>query len=249
MSVTLDWNWAKRTGGNLSQQEYRHLVGVILRDLPNALTGQIRYRLGRRGTGRTELIELPVPDSALARRAEEFVRVSLSAHVLAHSYRTYFLGRVLAAHDGARVDDEHAYLAALLHDVNLEHPTPGRCFAVTGGERTERLLIEWGADPATAETVAAAGCGHATPGADHDLADPAGFVLAGSLADTVGRRLDEIDPAWLADLQQRYPRHNLKRHLVPTLRAEANAVPRGRIHLANRWAAFPLLVRTAPYAE
>lgn len=142
MGVALDWDWATRTGGNLSSREYRHLVGVILRDLPNALAGQIRYRLGKRGTGRTELTELPVPDSTLARRAEDFVRKSLSAHVLAHSYRTYFLGRVLAAHDGARVDDEHAYLAALLHDVNLEHPTPGRCFAVTGGERTQRLLIE-----------------------------------------------------------------------------------------------------------
>lgn len=74
-------------------------------------------------------------------------------------------------------------------------------------------------------------------------------MLAGSLADTVGRRLDEIDPAWLADLQRTYPRHNLKRHLVPALRAEAKAVPRGRIQLANRWAATPLLVRTAPYAE
>ena len=249
MSVTLDRKWATRTGGNLSPQEYRHLVGVILRDLPNALTGLIRYRLGRRGTGRTDLTELPVPDSALARRAEDFVRENLSSHMLAHSYRTYFLGRVLATQDAATVNDEHTYLAALMHDLNLEHPTPGRCFAVTGGERTERLLIEWGADPATAEAVGAAGCGHATPAADHNLADPAGFVLAGSLADTVGRRLDEIDPAWLADLQQRYPRHNLKRHLVPALHAEASAVPHGRIHLANRWAALPLLVRTAPYAE
>jgi hypothetical protein len=112
-----------------------------------------------------------------------------------------------------------------------------------------RLLTDWGADPATARAVGAAAGGHATPGADRDLADPAGFVLAGSMADTIGRRLDEVDPAWLGDLQQRYPRHNLKRHLIPTLHAEARAVPRGRIHLVNRWAAFPMLVRTAPYPE
>jgi hypothetical protein len=120
---------------------------------------------------------------------------------------------------------------------------------VTGGERSEKLLLEWGADPATAELVAGAACGHATPGSDHDLADPAGLVLAGSLADIAGRRLDEIDPAWLAELQQRYPRRGLKQHLVRTLRNEATAVPRGRIHLANRWARLPLLVRTAPYPE
>ena len=96
--------------------------------------------------------------------------------------------------------------------------------------------------------VAAAVCGHATPGADDDLADPAGFVLAGSLADIVGRRLDDIVPSWLEDLQQRYPRHGLKQHLAAALHAEAKAAPRGRMHLANQ-AGLPLLIRLAPYPE
>ncbi|CAN5669642.1 phosphohydrolase [soil metagenome] len=249
MGVTLDWDWAQRSGGNLTPKEYRHLVRVILREVPDGLVGVVRYRLGRRGSARTELVELPAPDSALARRAEEFVEAALSPHVLAHSRRTYFFGKALAAADGIQADDELSYLAALMHDLNLEHPTPERCFAVTGGERAQKLLIEWGADPMTAEAVAAATCGHATPGSDHDLADPAGFVLAGSMADCIGRRLDEVDPTWLAELLRRFPRHRLKQRLVPALRAEAEAVPRGRIHLANRWAAFLLLVRTAPYAE
>jgi hypothetical protein len=249
MGVTLDWEWAQRTGGNLSTREYRHLVGVIMRQVSPALAGVVRYRLGRRGSGRTDLVHLPLPDSALARRAEEFVRSELAPYVLTHSYRTYFLGKALAALDGVAVDDEQAYLAALLHDINLEKPTAGRCFAVTGGERAQRLLTEWGADPATAEAVAAAGACHATPGVDRNLAVPAGFVHAGSMADCVGRRLDEIDGVWLDELQRRHPRHGFKQHLIPALRAEAEAVPRGRIQLANRWAAFPLLVRTAPYPE
>jgi hypothetical protein len=223
MSITLDWDWATRTGGNLSPQEYRHLVGVLLRDLPNAFAAMVRYRLGKRGTGRTDLVGLPVPDSTLARRAEEFAQQELSTHVLAHSYRTYFFGKVLAAHDGVAVDDEVVYLAALLHDLHLENPTPERCFAFTGAERAARLLAEWGADASTTENVAAAVCGHATPGAD-------------------------IVPSWLEDLQQRYPRHGLKQHLVAALHAEAKAVPRGRMHLANQ-AGLPLLIRLAPYPE
>jgi hypothetical protein len=122
MGVTLDWDWATRTGGNLSRREYRHLVGVIIRDLPTALAALVRYRMGKRGTGRTELV---APDSDLARRVEAFVGEALSPHVLAHSYRTYFLGKVLADRDGAVIDDELAYLTALLHDLHLEHPTPG----------------------------------------------------------------------------------------------------------------------------
>jgi hypothetical protein len=249
MGVTLDWDWAKRTGGNLSPQEYRHLVGVTLRQVPGALATSVRYRMGKTGTGRADLTEVPVPDSALARHAEEFVHAALPAYVVMHSYRTYFLGKVFASLGGVTVDDEHTYLAALLHDVNLGHPTPERCFAVTGGERVERLLTEWGADKHTAESVAAATGGHLTVGADHDLSDPAGFVHAGSVADITGRRLDEIDPEWLAELQRTYPRHHLKRHLVPALRAEGKAVPHGRMHLVNRWAALPLLVRIAPYQE
>jgi hypothetical protein len=249
MGVTLDWDWGQRTGGNLTPRERRHLIRTILRDVPGGLVGIVRYRLGKRGSARADLVELPAPDSTLARRAEEFVEAALSPYVLAHSQRTYFLGKALAAADGTTVDDELSYLAALMHDINLEHPTPDRCFAVTGGERARELLIQWGADPAVAEAVAAATCGHATAGVDHDLADPAGLVHAGSMADCVGLRLDKIDPSWLAELQQRYPRHRFKQRLVPTLRAEAAAVPRGRIHLANRWAAFPLLIRTAPYPE
>lgn len=249
MGVTLDWDWAKRTSGNLTPREYRHLVGVVLRDLPNALAMALRYRLGGRGTGRVDLTGLPVPDSELARRVEEFVQAALPAYVLTHSYRTYFLGKVLAAADGVTVDDEITYLTALLHDLNLGHPTPAKCFAVTGGERAARLLTEWGADTATAEAVGAAASGHATPGAYHDLSDPAGFVQAGSIADVAGRRLHEVDPAWLAELQQAYPRHHLKRQLVPAVVAEGKAVPHGRMHLINRWAAFPLLIRTAPYNE
>lgn len=249
MRVALDWDWAIRTGGNLSPQEHRYLVSVLLRDMPTALAAVMRYRMGRRGESRTELLVQPVPESALARRAEEFVRQELSTHVLAHSYRTYFFGKVLAGHDGVVVDDEIVYLAALLHDLHLEHPTPGRCFAVTGAERAARLLEEWGADSGTANTVAAAISRHATPGVEHDLADPAGFVLAGSLADIIGRRLDDIDPSWLENLQQSYPRHQLKQKLVEALRTEAKAVPRGRMHLANRWGSLPLLVRIAPYRE
>ena len=85
--------------------------------------------------------------------------------------------------------------------------------------------------------------------AERNLSYPAGFVLAGSLADIIGRRLDETDPSWLAELQQRYPRDGLKRQMAAALRAQGNAVPHGRVRLANRWAGLPLLVRTAPYPQ
>lgn len=43
-------------------------------------------------------------------------------------------------------DEELAYVSSLLHDLQLEHPTSGRCFAVLGGERAERFALARGVD-------------------------------------------------------------------------------------------------------
>ncbi|WP_264068478.1 hypothetical protein [Mycolicibacterium komossense] len=64
MGVTLDWDWAQRTGGNLSPREHCHLVGAILRDVPGALVGVVRYRLGRRSSWR-----IPTARTSSARRS------------------------------------------------------------------------------------------------------------------------------------------------------------------------------------
>ena len=65
------------------------------------------------------------------------------------------------------------------------------------------------------------------------MSDPAGYVLAGSMADTVGRRLEEFDPAWVTELLDRHPKHGFKRKVIAALHAESKAVPNGRIRIMN----------------
>ena len=245
----IDWSWAVATGGTLSRRQRRDLLTPLLRTVASYTACRARLTLGRRGSGGVQIDGLRWPDSKLAQAAEEEARDTLSPDVLAHSYRTYLFGQSLAAIDGAEVDDELVYVACLLHDLQLGKPTPGRCFAVVGGERAERFALEKGEAPERAAAIGAAIAAHITAGAAEDLSDPGGFVSAGAFVDVTGTRIDELDPEWVDGLLARYPRHDFKRHLLKYWSDEGAAVPAGRARWTTRTAGFPLLIRFAPFPE
>ena len=248
-TLDLDWQWATRTGGELSAAQRRKLLHTLFRSLPDLVSDAVRTKIGRKGQGRVEFGSIRTPDSALALAAEQEARDCVSPPVLEHSYRTYFFGKALAELDGAAVDDELVYVASLLHDLQLEDPTPGRCFAVVGGERAARFALAKGASEARAQAVGAAVAAHITLGASDNLGDPGGFVSAGAGTDVFGFRMSELDAVWVGELLTRHPRLDFKRHVAKAWAAESAAVPNGRAAWLTRYAAFPLLIRLAPFAE
>ena len=245
----LDYAWAKATGGALTAAQRRQLLTPLARVVMAHTIGRLRVALGLRGDGAMDLDSLRWPDSRLAREAEQQAREELSPHMLEHSYRTYLFGLALADLDHAPVDHELVYVASMLHDLNLEHPTPGRCFAVVGAERAEHFALERGVPPERAAAIGAAIAGHITVGAAENLSDPAGFVSAGAFVDVAGVRMHELHPAWVDDVLQRHPRLGFRLHLLSAFAAEAAAVPNGRIDWCLRYAGFRPLVRLAPYSE
>lgn len=244
-----DYAWGKATGGTLTPAERRELLGPLMPVVVSHMIGRLRVTLGWRGNGSVDMNNLRWPDSALSRDAEERAREELSPHVLQHSYRTYLFGLALAGIDGKAVDMELVYVASLLHDLNLEHPTPGRCFAVVGAERAEAFALENRTPPERAKAIAAAIAGHITIGVAADLGDPAGFVSAGAFVDVAGARLHELRPEWVEEVLRRHPRLSFRDHLLNAFQAEAAAVPQGRISWCLRYAGFGPLVRLAPFAE
>ncbi|MEV6768770.1 phosphohydrolase [Nocardia sp. NPDC051030] len=248
-SNEFDWEWAKRTGGNLTRAQQLRVAGRTLALIPSSVPGAVRYRLGRRGAGRLNFDDVRLPDSKLATAAEEEARDTLPPWLFNHSMRTYFFARVLTQIDGIKVDDELAYAGSLLHDRGLDRPTPGRCFTVVGGERAVAVAEAVGVDPKRAQAVGAAASDHANAGIDHHLDIPGGYVLAGSLVDCMAKRLDEFDPTWVAALLTRYPRLNLKRELITALHAEARAVPNGRLNVVVRLMPASLVMGAAPYSD
>lgn len=250
MTTGIDWDWATRTSGALSSKQRRQLMATVTRSLPALLADRARLAAGHRGAGRLDFAGLRLPDSALARAAEAEARESLSIHVLGHSYRTYFFGRVLADLDGAHYDDELVYVACLLHDLQLEHPTPGSCFAVTGAERAARFVSTAGATPAQTQAIATAITTHITPGnGKEDLSIPGRFIYAGASVDVIGTRISELDPTWVDELLQLHPRHNFSKHMIKALTNEAEAMPRGRTRWLNTHTGLLQLIRFAPFSE
>ncbi|MBW0272238.1 phosphohydrolase [Nocardia sp. MH4] len=248
VTPALDWDWATHTGGNLTPAQRRALTVGLLRVSPALVSGRLRQALGRRGTGRLALAELRLPDTALARAAEIEAREQLSDTMLAHSYRTYFFARALAELDSVDYDDEIGYVASLLHDLKLETPTPGRCFAVVGGETANDFAVRHGAPADRAEAIGAAIAAHLNPDAAENLGEPGGFVSAGASVDVLGRRLADLDAGFVDDLLVRHPRQDFKRHLIACFTAEAAAVPAGRVHWLTG-AGFLPMIRHSPFAE
>ena len=227
------------------------LLAPILRTTVQYTAGRLRLALGLRPArqGTLDLDRLVWPDSALVRRATECCRETLSASMVNHSYRTFIFGLALAELEQVRVDHEALLVAALMHDIALETPTPRRCFAVVGAERTLALGGEVGDVRATSRTAAEAVCLHITPGLDA-ARHPAGFLIsAGATIDLLGLRLWDVEPAFVARVFEAYPRLGAKRHAAACWRNEARAVPGGRAALIERAALFSVFVRLAPFAE
>lgn len=243
--------WALASGGNLTARERRSLLLPILRTTVVYTTGRLRRALGLRPARRAtlDLERLRWPDSKLAREAERACHETLSAAMANHSLRTFVFGLAVSELDDQAVDLEELYVCSLLHDLALEAPTPGRCFAVVGAERARALLLTAGADAEKSERIAEGIALHISPGIGFERGPLAPLIAAGALIDLTGLRLEELSPELVAGAFARWPRTGCKRHLAGCWRREARAVPQGRAAATERYALFSLVVRLAPFAE
>jgi hypothetical protein len=243
--------WALASGGNLSARERRRLLTPILRTTVAYTVGRLRRAIGLRPGRRAtlDLERLRWPDSRLASHAERACHETLSTAMANHSLRTFVFGLALSELDGKAVDLEELYVCSLLHDLALEAPTPGRCFAVVGAERARALLLAAGADAEMAERIAEGIALHISPGIGFERGPLAPLVAGGALIDLAGLRLEELSPELVAGAFARWPRAGCKRQLAGCWRREARAVPQGRAAATERYALFSLVVRLAPFAE
>ena len=242
--------WALESGGNLTARERRGLLAPILHSTVVYTLGRLRLALGLlpARTATLDLESLCWPDSKLAREAERECHETLSVAMANHSIRTFVFGLALAGLDEHRVDLEELYVTSLLHDLALETPTPGRCFAVVGAERAQQFVLLAGANPEQAARIAEGIALHITPGIAFERGPLAPLVAAGALVDLAGMRLWDLDPAFVTAAFARWPRAGCKRHLAACWRAEARAVPQGRAAATERYALFSRIVRLAPFA-
>jgi hypothetical protein len=192
---------------------------------------------------------MPVPDSALARQAGEFIADSEPAFLANHSIRSYAWAVALAEVDHLEFDPEVLYVAALLHDVGLVPAfDTGGCFEIEGAKFAEQLALEAGQpeDPARAvrEAIALHMAAVVPPEARAES-----FLLSDSTGvDVRGRRLEEIPPTLVPRVVEAFPRLEFKREFSRLFADQAERKPRCR---AAEMVAAGMLpqIASAPFSE
>ena len=198
--------------------------------LGSTVWGLAAYCGGKRGRPLSPEVDLDPPETVWTTNAEVRSLEVLGHEFYAHSLRTWCFGLALAQIDGAELDRELFYVAALLHDIGLRKPVADRCFTVAGAEAAESLAP---ADTPTqdVERVRSAILAHidiTTP------ADPlAHYLQAGSLLDVAGSRISEVDPRFLRQTCQQWIRVGFPGTCRSRWREECRRFPRGRAAYAR----------------
>ena len=240
--------WVQQTGGILRRSECIRLIGrTYCCVMPVALVQRVRAIWWRRHPS-VESIACEFsdqPQSRFAMEAEVECNRLLSPSMVHHSYRTWAFGCALAEVDGAPVDIELLFVAAMLHDVGLAQPTFRTCFTLRGAELVAQLGGSHGRAART--DVANAITHHITPGLTPSEGGTLGFYLqAGSALDLGGLRVVDLPLEFVSNVCDRWPLDDIKREAGARWRAESAMVKHGRAHLLERWARFSLLSRLTP---
>jgi hypothetical protein len=137
--------WGKKNNGVLTRIERVHFLRNMAFLAAREVTDVIRAKLGLLKPVNLELSDLAPPDTRMVEDAEELARDTHTQDLLAHGYRSYYFGAMLAAYRKLKYDREVYFTAAILHDIGLTEsriaPLKQCCFAVSGGRQARDFLL------------------------------------------------------------------------------------------------------------
>ena len=244
--------WSTRTGGSLTAADKRSLVWPLACVHAANAAGRVSMALGwapgRRR--RLDVDQLLPPRTILTSVAKGHATERRTPALLNHSERTYRFGAALAAVEGIDVDRELLYAAALLHDIGLGHADPGVEFTVTSAAVAAQVADDVGLSDAATETIRSAITLHHTPGVSLDQHGPVAYLVsAGAAVDVVGFRAWRLPAEVLQSVVDAHPRAGFKSEFGAAWRREAERVHDGRARFLQRYGAFGLAIRLAPFTD
>jgi HD superfamily phosphodiesterase len=190
-----------------------------------------------------------IPDSRIARDAEELCREVSPPHLLQHCQRTYLWGSLLGRQGGIRYDEELFYVASLLHDLGATSRYPGEglhCFGVASALAARDFVRarEW--EEARARAVAEAISLHLNVRVGLEHGPEAHLLSAATALDVTGLRVWELDRGTIGAVLARHPRLDFAREMDAFARREMEARPDGRIRFLYQYLRFGQLMQRCP---
>jgi hypothetical protein len=235
--------WLERSGGRLTVGERFALVGGLFGALREGF--RLRRFALRSGRRETALATFDAPDTSMVQAARSYLVANSGTPMANHSVRTaYWTLFVLHQHgELTPLEIETTWVAALLHDVGLEHPPAKGDFSVGGIEVLKQLAFEqqWGEEQV--ELASEAIATNLSARVDANQSGKIAWAMnVGGLGELgFGLHRAQMHRDRIAELEAQYPRTGFREESKALIRAESRRVPGGRFAFF-RWV-FPLLMK------
>src|ERR671931_1392846 len=159
---------------------------------------------------------IPIPDSALAREATEFVQDVSTELLFDHSRRVFLWGSLQGEKLGLDYDPELLYVGAMFHDIGLVdgHRSERERFEIDGANAARVFLERHGLPEEQVMTVWESIALHTTPEVPRYKQPEVRLLTLGVEFDVLGWHFDELSPEQRAEVLAAHPRTGFKQGII-----------------------------------
>jgi hypothetical protein len=170
---------------------------------------------------RTNIAGVPIPDSALARDATEFVQDASTQLLFDHSRRVFLWAALQGEKLGLDYDAELLYVGAMFHDIGLVegHRSEHERFEIDGANAARGFLERYGLPEELVMTVWASIALHTTPEIPRYMQPEVRLVTLGVEYDVLGLHFDALSAEQREAVLGVHPRTGFKTGIVEAFSA------------------------------
>jgi hypothetical protein len=175
----------------------------------------------------TTVARIPIPDSALAREATEFVRDVSTRLLFDHSRRVFLWGSLQGEKHGLDYDPELLYVGAMFHDIGLleGHRSEHERFEIDGANAARAFLERHGLPEERVMTVWESIALHTTPEIPRYKQPEVRLVTLGVEYDVLGMHFEELSAEQREQVLAAHPRTDFKTGIVEAFAAGMHDKP------------------------
>jgi hypothetical protein len=183
--------------------------------------------LARMSATRTTIAGIPIPDSALALEATDFVQDVSTQLLFHHSRRVFLWASLQGEKHGLDYDPELLYVGAMFHDIGLieGHRSEHERFEIDGANAARAFLERHGLPEERVMTVWESIALHTTPEIPRYKQPEVRLVALGVQYDVLGLHFDELSAEQRMEVFAVHPRTDFKTGIVEAFSAAMRDKP------------------------
>jgi hypothetical protein len=164
-----------------------------------------------------EVAGIKIPDTILARDAQDILREHGGDLLWNHSNRAFLFGAITGKRANKKFDLELLYISALFHDLGLtkEYSSPDLRFEVDGANAARSFLQHYQVPDESIRLVWDAVALHTTVGIAEHKESEVSLLNSGVSLDVVGKGFEQFPVDLREEIIKAFPRNNFKQDMIP----------------------------------